>query len=84
MATTCRTCHALEERSEQIAYAEAYVSNALRPDPRTRVPLETVVEARESCPDDDLGERCTILRALFDHGAVLPREFPETLPTIFD
>jgi hypothetical protein len=84
MATTCRTCHSQEERSEQIAYAEAYVSTALRPDPRTRVPLETVVAAREACPDDDQGERCTILRALFDHGEVLPRDFPETLPTIFD
>ena len=84
IATTCRTCHSQEERSEQISYAEAYVSTALRPDPRTRVPLETVVAAREACPVDDQGERCTILRALFDHGEVLPRDFPETLPTIFD
>lgn len=84
MATTCRTCHALEEKSEAIAFADAYHSLALRPDPRSRVPLDTVLAERGACPDSDTGERCTMLRALFDHGPVLPREFPASLPTIFD
>jgi len=46
--------------------------------------LEDVRAERTACPDEDTGERCAILRALFDHGEVLPRDFPETLPTIFD
>ena len=83
MGTTCRTCHSQEERWEPIPFAEAFVSVALRPDPRTRVTLASVAAERDACPDDDQGERCTMLRALFDHGEVLPRDFPETLPTIF-
>lgn len=84
MGTTCRTCHGQEERSETISFAEAFHSTALRPDPRTRVPVEAVFAEREACADGDTGERCTMLRALFDHGPVLARDFPESLPTIFD
>jgi hypothetical protein len=84
MGTTCRTCHSVEERWEQIPFADAFVSTALRPDPRSDVPLDRVVAERQACADDDHGERCTILRALLDHGEVLHRPFPETLPTIFD
>jgi hypothetical protein len=84
MGTTCRTCHSLEEQWEPIPFARAFASVALRPDPRTRVSLASVAAEREACPDDDQGERCTMLRALFDHGEVLPRDFPEALPTIFD
>jgi hypothetical protein len=84
VSTTCRTCHAQEERWEPIGFADAYVSDALRPDPRSDVPLPGVAAERDACPDDDHGERCTMLRALFDHGEVSQRNFPETLPTIFD
>jgi hypothetical protein len=83
MSTTCRTCHAQEERWEPIGFADAYVSDALRPDPRSDVTLPSVLAERDACPDEDHGERCTMLRALFDHGEVLHREFPPTLPTIF-
>jgi hypothetical protein len=84
LGTKCRTCHAEEERAEQIDFAEAFHSLALRPDPRSRLSVDSVLEERNACPDEDTGERCTILRALFDHGPVLPRDFPATLPTIFD
>jgi hypothetical protein len=84
MGTTCRTCHGQEERAEQIPFAEAFVSEALRPDPRTSVSLDQVLAERDACPEGDAGERCTMLRALFDHGPVLPRDFPASLPTIFD
>lgn len=84
MGTTCRTCHAQEERWEPIGFANAFVSNALRPDPRSDVPMADVAALRKACPDDDVGERCTMLRALFDHGEVVQRDFPESLPTIFD
>jgi hypothetical protein len=83
MSTTCRTCHAQEERWEPIGFADAYVSDALRPDPRSDVTLPSVLAERDACPDEDHGERCTMLRALFDHGEVSHREFPPTLPTIF-
>ncbi len=82
--TTCRTCHGQEERAEDIPFAEAFHSLALRPAPRTIVTLEDVRAERNACPDEDTGERCAILRALLDHGEVLPRDFPDTLPTIFD
>jgi len=82
--TTCRTCHGQEERAEEIPFAEAFHSLALRPAPRTIVTLETVRAERNACPDEDTGERCAILRALLDHGEVLPRDFPDALPTIFD
>jgi hypothetical protein len=82
--TTCRTCHGQEERAEDIPFAEAFHSLALRPDPRSVVTLESARAERAACPDQDVGERCAMLRALFDHGEVLPRDFPEALPTIFD
>lgn len=82
--TVCRTCHGQEERATEIDYAEAFHSVAFRPDPRSRVPVEAVRAERDACEAQDTGDRCAVLRALFDHGEVLPRDFPETLPTIFD
>lgn len=82
--TVCRTCHAHEERAQQIPFAEAFHSLALRPAPSTLMPLARLRAERDACPDEDRESRCTMLRALFDHGEVLPRDFPKTLPTIFD
>ena len=66
--TTCRTCHGQEERAEEIPFAEAFHSLALRPDPRTVVTLESVRAERDACPDRGRG------RALRDApGAVRPR-----------
>ena len=80
--TTCRTCHRQEEPAEQIPYAQAYVSGALRPDPRTAVDFASLLHERQHCTDDS--DRCRMWRALFDHGEVQPGEFPGRLPTIFD
>ena len=83
MTTTCRTCHGQEERAADIDFAQAFHSVAIRPDPKSLVPLEDVRAEREACPPADTGLRCQMLRALFDHGEVQARDFPQSLPTIF-
>jgi hypothetical protein len=82
--TTCRFCHRDEIQDPEIAYAEAFVSGALKPQERDRVPLGEVLLERQRCDEaPDAGdERCAMFRALFDHGEVLPAAFPSTIPTI--
>jgi hypothetical protein len=84
--TTCRFCHRDEIRADDIGYAEAFVTGALRPADRDRVPLGEVLRERQLCAGgpEPADERCAMLRALFDHGEVVPGEFPTTVPTFTD
>ena len=82
--TTCRVCHASEERAVDIGYAEAFISRALRPQDRQLVDLETVRRERAICDARVEPDRCAFLRALFDHGEVSEQNFDRTVPTIFD
>lgn len=82
--TTCRGCHRDEAPVEEIGYAMAFTSGAIRPHFRNQVELESLRAERDRCDDAIEPDRCAILRALFDHGPVLPRDLPASVPTIFD
>jgi hypothetical protein len=84
--TTCRFCHRDEIQAEEITHAAAFASGALKPRQRDRVPLGDVLLERQRCGEaaDAQDDRCAMFRALFDHGEVLPAEFPATIPTISD
>lgn len=81
--TVCRVCHAAEQRVENIDFAVAYSSVALRPSPRSQVSLETLAQEQRWCDPVAQPERCAILTGLFAHGPVVPAEFPSTM-TIFN
>ncbi len=80
--TTCAFCHGTEEPWPGIDFAEAYISDALRPDPFELVSLEDLEEEHRTCDADEEPDRCRFLDALFLHGPVVHRPFPESLPTI--
>lgn len=82
--TVCAGCHRDEQRDESTPFAEAFVSGALRPAPRTRVTLERVRAEHAACDPAVEPERCAFFRALFEHGDVVQGAFPASLPTIFD
>jgi hypothetical protein len=77
--TVCGGCHAQEQRVQEIDFAAAYSSVALRPNPAYRVSLEALSQAQKSCDARAQPERCAMLTALFGHGAVLQAEFPSTM-----
>jgi hypothetical protein len=81
--TTCRGCHRAEERHAAVGFAQAYVSAALRPEPRAHVDLDGLQRERASCDAQKEPERCAFLEALFGQGEVRLRELPSSLPTIF-
>lgn len=78
--TTCRVCHADEQPHEAFG-AGAFSSTAFRPLTRARVSLESLRAERQSCDSAVEADRCAFLGALFDHGDVLARDFPEIIPT---
>jgi hypothetical protein len=81
--TVCRGCHRAEARVETIDVGPAFASAALRPVPSSLVSLERVRQEHETCDPAAEPERCAIYRALFEHGEVIPWQFPASLPTIF-
>jgi hypothetical protein len=84
VGTLCASCHANETRAPSIDFAEAYVSDALKPTFRADVDLAVLRAERSACDPAVEPDRCAMLGAIFDHGEVLRAEFPEELPTIFD
>ncbi len=82
-SSTCRGCHRDERESEAITWAPAFVSAALRPEPRARLALEAVAAERAICDHAKEPERCEFFDALFGHGEVRAKELPASLPTVF-
>lgn len=76
-STTCGLCHGGETLVES-NFALVYESQALRPLPEQRVPLEELRHAAAGCKPTDPWPRCAMLTGLFDHGEVVQREFPES------
>jgi hypothetical protein len=89
VGTSCRFCHGDEEAVPDMngqmidGPSTPYVSSALRPDWRNEVPLDRVRAERATCDAAVEPDRCELLGALLDHGAVVETKFPQEIPTIF-
>ncbi|HET9954887.1 MAG TPA: hypothetical protein VFQ61_10300 [Polyangiaceae bacterium] len=81
-ATVCGGCHGSEARYESIAYAKAYVSKAIRPEPSYAVPLSTLQRELAVCDDTLEFDRCEMLRAL-QQGGPISQDFPPGMSTSF-
>ncbi|MCA9656867.1 MAG: hypothetical protein KC486_00850 [Myxococcales bacterium] len=82
--TSCGVCHRDERLAAEIDHPNAFVSRALRPDPMRDVPLAELELEWTLCDADATPERCAVLDAVFNHGPVEARDFPEDFATIFD
>ena len=82
--TVCRFCHAQEVSAAALGFPGGFVSSALRPHEPTLVDLEELRAHHTTCNPVLEPQRCAILSALFDHGPVLLRDFPPTVPSLFD
>ncbi|AKF10359.1 hypothetical protein [Sandaracinus amylolyticus] len=80
--TTCGGCHRSEERDETIDFTDAFVSGALRPRDDDLVDLDALRSEWLACSPQEEPDRCAMLEALFAHGLVAHRSFPEHIPTL--
>jgi len=80
--TTCGVCH--DGRVPVLGIEGAFESEVLRPADRELVPLAELEDEARSCNGELEPERCAMLGALFQHGEVIPAEFPRSVRTIFD
>lgn len=80
--TVCGGCHYGEQRDESVDFARVYVSNALRPYDLDLVPLDRVRAEWLACRPEQEPERCAMLEAIFGHGEVRHRPFPDEFPTL--
>ena len=80
--TTCGVCH--DGRVPALGIEGAVESEVLRPTDRELVPLAELEDEARRCDGELEPERCAMLGALFQHGEVLPAEFPRSARTIFD
>jgi hypothetical protein len=80
--TNCAFCHASEERDDSLPGIRAFSSQALRPEPRERVPLAELQDAANGCDADAEPERCAMLRSLFYAGAPVDQDFPAQFSTL--
>jgi hypothetical protein len=80
--TTCAVCH--NGHVPVLGIEGAFESEVLRPQDRELVPLADLENEATSCDAELEPERCAMLGALFQHGEVLPTEFPRSVRTIFD
>ena len=67
----CGNCHIGEGPAyDDFLGDRALESNVNQPDPDAEVDLEWLRARTDECAARDPSERCTVLRALFDHGDV--------------
>jgi hypothetical protein len=81
MSTSCSFCHATEERADDITFARAYTSIALRPSPSEHIDLTSVYAEFLACDAELEPERCALLRGLFNNGPVIERAFSAAFRT---
>jgi hypothetical protein len=80
--TTCGVCH--DGRVPALGIEGAFESEVLRPVDRELVPLAELEDEARRCDGGLEPERCAMLGALFQHGQVIPTEFPRSVRTIFE
>jgi hypothetical protein len=78
--TTCMGCHRNEVRDGSITYANAFVSDAIRPNYFFAVTVNELKLKQSVCNEGTEPDRCAILNALFSGGEVRDREFPSSIP----
>jgi len=79
--TSCAFCHAGETPAPATGFADAFQSQAFRPDPSTEVGLDELGAQRQSCDPAAEPYRCAVLSALFDRDAVTAGQFPAAYAT---
>ena len=80
--TTCGGCHPSEARDDAIDFADAFVSQALRPREDDLVALDRLRAEWLACRPEDEPDRCAMLEALCAHGPLVHQAFPDSLPTL--
>lgn len=81
--TTCGGCHAEERAAADVTFTKAFENLALRPLDRERVPLVSLAQELAACDPAREPARCALLDAVFGRGAVVERDFPDTMPTFY-
>ncbi len=81
--SVCALCHSDEVPVEDYPFANATLSNALKPMPQLEVTLEYMQKETFECPADKTPERCALLRAVFSRSDLTRGEFPNEMPTFF-
>lgn len=82
--TACGICHRDERPVADGVHPDAYVSRQLRSLARERVGLDALRAAHAGCDAEADPARCAIYSAIFDHGPVIWRDFPDEMDTIYD
>ena len=80
--TVCGLCHRDEVVAPEAGHANAYLSRAFKPLPQEVVDVDDVRAEWEACDPEVEPDRCAMLGAIFDHGPVEERLFPENYGTI--
>jgi hypothetical protein len=81
--TVCGLCHLDEHQEMGVAFATAFSSAAFRPRPDSRVSLDNLRIANQTCDWQVEPHRCEMLSAVFDSGEVSEVPFPDTMKTFF-
>lgn len=83
--SSCKGCHADERAEYKIGDLQVYSSKALKPSASSDVPVSTLSYEHYLCNfQRDYSKRCEFYRALFHGGEILPKSFPEAMPTLQD
>lgn len=80
--TRCGACHLEEVKAVDPIDSAAFVSKAIKPFDYSRVDLEDLAAESHKCAEDS-SERCKLLRALMEHGEVLPKNFSNEMSMLF-
>jgi hypothetical protein len=79
--TVCGSCHPAEQQAPQVTVTAAFESEVLQPTSTAVVPLQKMQDDNATCDPQQDPQRCAILNALFNHGAVVSGAFSPEAPT---
>jgi len=79
--TVCGVCHRNEELDHLEGTSQIFSSLAFRPEPATRVSLDSLRGQAQSCDWQAQPARCDLLSAVFGGGDVVDAEFPKSMAT---
>lgn len=82
--TVCGTCHVAEVVDPEIDYAEAYMSQAMKPALSETMRLDDLETVADWCDPKATPRRCRIWDAVFYRGDLVDGDFPRPLPSIYD